>query len=123
MGQFGERVGRNINKYRKQKELTLKGLAEKIGITEATVQKYEAGNIKKIDVEMLKKIADALEVEPENLTEWGIGEYEKYRSEHKGQEEAKIIKLYNQLNKGHKKVVQELMKNLIDCQEKYNSNI
>lgn len=53
--QFCTRVGNNIKKYRKEKDITLKELADKIGLTEATVQKYEAGNIKKIDVEMLKK--------------------------------------------------------------------
>ena len=54
------RVGNNIKKYRKEAGITLKELGEKIGGTKATAQKYEAGNIKKIDVEMLKKISDAL---------------------------------------------------------------
>jgi len=36
--------------------LTLKELADRIGVTEATAQKYESGNIKKVDVEMLKKL-------------------------------------------------------------------
>lgn len=53
--QFCLRVGNNIKKYRKECGFTLKELSEKIGLTEATVQKYEAGNIKKIDAEMLKK--------------------------------------------------------------------
>ena len=53
--QFCVRVGNNIKKYRKEAGITLKELGEKIGVTEATAQKYEAGNIKKIDVEMLKK--------------------------------------------------------------------
>lgn len=119
--QFCTRVGNNIKKYRKERGLTLKELAEKIDLTEATVQKYEAGNIKKIDVEMLKKISDALEVLPENLTEWDKKEYEKYKEAKRGAQEARIIKLYSQLTFGHKKAVQTLMENLIECQEKYNS--
>lgn len=122
IGQFTERVGNNIKKCRKEKGLTLKELADKIGLTEATVQKYEAGNIKKIDVEMLKKIADALEVLPENLTEWDKGEYEKYREARRGTEEGKVIKMYSQLTLGHKKAVQALMKSLIECQERYISD-
>lgn len=120
--QFCIRVGNNIKKYRKEKGLTLKELAEKVELTEATVQKYEAGNIKKIDVEMLKKLSDALNVLPENLTEWDKKEYEKYREEKQGTQEAKIIKMYNQLTFGHKKVVRSLMENLIECQERYNSD-
>lgn len=102
--------------------MTLKELADRIGLTEATVQKYEAGNIKKIDVEMLKKISDALEVLPERLTEWDKGEYEKYREAKRGTEEGKVIKMYSQLTLGHKKAVQALMKSLLECQERYNSD-
>lgn len=121
-GQFRMRVGGNIKKYRKLQGMTLKELAEKLDLTEATIQKYEAGNIKTIDVYLLGKIADALDVLPENLTEWGDGQYEKYREEKRGEEEAKLVYSYNQLTKGHKKVVRNLIANLIECQEKYNSD-
>lgn len=122
MGQFTERVGRNIKKYRTAKGLTLKELAGKIGVTEATAQKYEAGNIKKVDIEMLKNISDALGVMPENLTEWGKGEYETYRASKRGSEEAKVVKMYSQLTIGHKKAVLSLMRHLIECQEQNNSD-
>lgn len=121
-GQFCTRVGSNIKKYRKEKRLTLKELSELVGITEATVQKYEAGNIKKIDVEMLKKLSDALGVLPENLTEWDKEEYQKYRESKRGAEEAKLIKMYSQLTFGHKKAVRSLVESLIECQERYNSD-
>ena len=39
MGQFPERVARNIKKYRKEQNLTLKEMAERVGISEATMQK------------------------------------------------------------------------------------
>lgn len=120
--QFCERVGNNIKKYRKEKEMTLKELAEKISLTEATVQKYESGNIKKIDVEMLKKISDALGVLPENLTEWNTQELAQYRLEKQGIDEAKLIKMYSQLNRGHKKAVRILTEQLLKCQEKYSSD-
>lgn len=120
--QFCTRVGNNIKKYRKEKDMTLKELADRVGLTEATVQKYEAGNIKKIDVEMLKKLSDALSVLPENLTEWEKEEYQKYREAKQGIQEAKIIKMYNQLTFGHKKAVHSLIENLLECQERYNSD-
>lgn len=115
--QFCTRVGNNIKKYRKENDMTIKVLAERVGITEPTMQKYEAGNIKKIDIEMLKKIADALNVLPENLTEWDSEEYKKYRKEHQGQRHAKLIRKYNQLSDGHKKAVLSLIDSLIQCQE------
>ena len=119
--QFCERVGNNIKKYRKKQNMTLKELAEKIELTEATVQKYEAGNIKKIDVEMLKKISDALNVQPTDITEWDKEAYQEYRAEHQGQREAKLVKKYSQLTHGHQKAVLNLIDNLLECQ-KYNSN-
>jgi len=102
--------------------LTLKELADRIGVTEATAQKYESGNIKKVDVEMLKKLSDALGVLPENLTEWDKEEYQKYRELKRGSDEAKMVKLYSQLTFGHKKAVYSLMENLLKCQERYNSD-
>ena len=67
---YRERVGENIEYYRKQSNLTLKELAVKVGITEATMQKYEKGMIKRIDVEMCTKIAEALNTTPNNITGW-----------------------------------------------------
>lgn len=86
------------------------------------MQKYESGNIKKVDVEMLKKLSDALGVLPENLTEWDKEEYQKYRESKRGAEEAKVINMYSQLTFGHKKAVRSLMESLLECQERYNSD-
>lgn len=117
--QFCLRVGNNIKKYRKECGFTLKELSEKIGLTEATVQKYEAGNIKKIDAEMLKKIADSLNTTPEKLTGWETKEdYINYRLEKQGKDEANVIKMYSQLTHGHKKAVRNLIRGLLDCQAK-----
>lgn len=115
--QFCDRVANNIKKYRKEKDMTIKDVANRVGITEATMQKYEAGNIKKIDIEMLKKIADALDVRPENLTEWNKGEYKENHLENQGEHYAYLIRKYNQLSDGHKKVVLSLIDSLIECQK------
>ena len=50
--QYCIKVGNRIKVARKDKGITLKELGEKIGLTEATIQKYESGNIKNIDVEL-----------------------------------------------------------------------
>lgn len=69
---FKDIVGENIRHYRKLKGYTIKEVASKVGITEATMQKYEAGNIRRVDVEMLSDIANALEVDPGLLTGWTV---------------------------------------------------
>lgn len=120
--QFCDRVANNIKKYRKEKDMTIKDVANRVGITEATMQKYEAGNIKKIDIEMLKKIADALSVRPESLTEWDKGEYKKQHEENQGERYAYLIRKYNQLSDGHKKAVLSLIDSLIECQESSKIN-
>lgn len=70
--QFKNRVGLNIRNYRLDSGQTLRQVADKVGITEATMQKYEAGNISRVDVEMLKNIADAIGCSPNDLTGWKI---------------------------------------------------
>lgn len=64
---FRERI-KNI---RKQKGITLKELAEHIGVKEATMQRYESGNgIKTIPYDTLTSIASYLEVDPQYLLGW-----------------------------------------------------
>lgn len=54
-------IPENIKKFRKDKNMTQKALAEKAGISIASVQGYEQGKYKP-KTEQLKKIATALEV-------------------------------------------------------------
>ena len=50
--------------------MTLKELGCKVGITESTMQKYETGQIKRIDVEAVQKISSALDISPEFIVKW-----------------------------------------------------
>lgn len=63
---FYVKVGANIRKYREAKNYSLQMLAEKIGVTKKTIQRYETGEIK-IDMERLGDIAEALGVKVSNL--------------------------------------------------------
>ncbi|MGX7105588.1 helix-turn-helix domain-containing protein [Globicatella sanguinis] len=63
---FSERM-----KYaRELKKITLKNLGNKIGKTEATVQRYESGEIKNLKNDIIEAIADALDVSPAYLMGW-----------------------------------------------------
>lgn len=57
-----EIIGKKIRKRRKQFRLTQKQLAERIGRTESSIQKYEAGKVE-IPFNVLEDIAKTLEVE------------------------------------------------------------
>lgn len=59
-------VGKNIKKYREIKNYSLQIIAEKVGLTKKTIQRYENGEIK-IDMNRLSDIADALNVEISTL--------------------------------------------------------
>ena len=55
---------------RDSKGLTLKELADKVGKTEATVQRYESGEIKNLKNDTIEAIAHALDVSPAYLMGW-----------------------------------------------------
>jgi len=118
MSDFTTKVGNNIRFYREKKRMTLRELGGKIGITEATVQKYEAGSIKRVDAEMIKKIADAL-IAPATLTGWD--EEDKDETENsailKATQEANLLKRYGQLNEENKLTVSKLIDFLASTQE------
>lgn len=54
-------LGENIKKYRKQKGLTQKDLASKVGVTASTITKYEKGDLEP-NLDIIKKIAKALDI-------------------------------------------------------------
>lgn len=60
------KVCENIRKIRKEKGLTLKQLATKVGVSEQAISHYERGD-RKIKTEMLSKIATALDVTTSEL--------------------------------------------------------
>ncbi len=63
-------INRRIKERRLAKGMTLLELANKIGVREATVQRYESGAIKNIKYNTLIKIAEALDCKPEYLMSW-----------------------------------------------------
>lgn len=61
-------VGNNIKKYRTIRNFSLQDLAERVGLTKKTIQRYENGEIK-IDMDRLTDVAEALDVEVLQLIE------------------------------------------------------
>lgn len=61
-------VGNNIKKYRTIRNFSLQDLAERVGLTKKTIQRYENGEIK-IDMDRLTDVAEALGVDVFQLIE------------------------------------------------------
>ena len=59
-----------LKKRRKELGLTLLQIAEAVGVTEATVQRWESGNIKSVRYEKIGALAEVLRVTPAALMGW-----------------------------------------------------
>ena len=62
-------IGKNISDHRKRKKLTQKELAEKAGIDLFTLSKIETGKTTNPSIETMNRVADALGVSIDELTE------------------------------------------------------
>src|SRR5690625_2315088 len=63
-------IGDRIKEVREEKNKTLLDVANHLGVTEATVQRYESGNIKNLKLNTISKIASYLKVNPSYLMGW-----------------------------------------------------
>lgn len=63
-------LGSRIRQRRQSLDITLKQVAEQIGVQEATVQRYESGNIKNIPYDKIVLISEALKCSPAYLMGW-----------------------------------------------------
>lgn len=59
-----------MKETRQKQGITLKQLADRLGIKEATVQRYESGAIKEIPHQTVVDIAEILGVKPQYLMGW-----------------------------------------------------
>lgn len=60
----------NLKQLRTEKDMTLEQVADYIGITRQTMQKYESGVVKNIPSDKIEKIATLFSVEPAYLMGW-----------------------------------------------------
>lgn len=68
---------KRMKQSREKQGMTLAELGRKIGKTEATVQRYESGNIKNLKNDTIESIAKALNVNPAFLMGWVDGDNKK----------------------------------------------
>lgn len=64
-------IGKRILEARKEKDISLFVLSEKTGISKSTLQRYETGTTRKIPLEALRKIEQALKLENGSIIDTG----------------------------------------------------
>ncbi len=62
--EYNIEIGRRIKEARKSQKITLKELGRGVGISESTTKRYEDGQIKGVDINIVIKFAAALDVSP-----------------------------------------------------------
>ena len=78
MEQVNLYVGAQIRRYRKNRQMTLQQLADRIHKSRASVSKYETGEVS-LDIVTLTEIARVLEVQPGQLVDLPVQEEEGAR--------------------------------------------
>lgn len=87
---------------RKQLNMTLLEVANKVGVTESTVQRWESGSIKTLRHDRIVKLAEVLDVSPSYLMGW---DDESVTPESSSAVDL-ILSLYDRLNEeGREKLV------------------
>nr|DAX73490.1 MAG TPA: Repressor protein CI [Caudoviricetes sp.] len=64
------KINENIKRLRIEKGMTLADVGEKLGVRNATVQRYESGEIKNLEYETVVKLAEIFGVTPAALMGW-----------------------------------------------------
>jgi transcriptional regulator with XRE-family HTH domain len=67
----------NIHQKRKAQNMTLEELAQKVGTSKQTIQRYESGVIGNIPSDKIEKMANALDCTPADLMGWEDEKSEK----------------------------------------------
>lgn len=67
-------IGARIRKSRKDLGLSMEELGKLVDLHESTVQRYEVGKIKDIEIETIITFAKALKVKPEYLLGWDVSD-------------------------------------------------
>lgn len=65
-------LNEKIRKRRQELSLTLVDVANYLGVAEATVQRYESGNIKNLKSSTVTKLSEILKTTPAQLMGWDI---------------------------------------------------
>ena len=101
-----------IKKRRLELNMTLLYVAEQLGVKEATVQRYESGEIKNIKHETIVELARILQCHPAYLMGWQDDVCT--RNSKLSTDEKKLVSLYRELNDEGQNKLLERAESLVD---------
>ena len=103
-----------IKERRNEKGFTLLDLADAIGVKEATMQRYESGEIKNVKHETVVKLAEILHCSPQYLMGWVDIPNDIVIHEHIEAEKQLLLNNFDRLNESGKKKAIEYVADLAD---------
>ncbi len=98
-------LNKRIKECRKKQNKTLLEVAEYVGVKEATMQRYESGEIKTIPYDNIELIAEYLNCSPSYLMGWD-DEIEKYSD---AKLDKAILEVFNRLSEEKQKQALDYM--------------
>lgn len=107
--------GINIAKARKNANLTMEELGKVVGVSRATIKRYESGEISNIPPEKIEKIAKATNVTESYLMGWDTLKKENalfHARILKDVDLLEMIKKYLSLTDDNKEIIKKLIDNL-----------
>lgn len=111
-----------IKERRNEKGFTLLDLADAIGVKEATMQRYESGEIKNVKHETVVKLAEILHCSPQYLMGWVDIPNDIVMHEHIEAEKQLLLNNFDRLNESGKKKAIEYVADLAD-NPKYQTEV
>lgn len=88
-------IGDRIKKRRKELDLSAEQVAEKLGVSPATIYRYESNDIMNMRIDKLEPIAKVLRTTPAYLMGWDETEEKKTNTDNQQQ---KLLSNYNKLD-------------------------
>lgn len=110
-----------IKERRNQKGFTLLDLAERLNIKEATVQRYESGEIKNVKHETIVKLAEIMDCTPQYLMGWVDTPKDNTFIQEFSMNKKKLLSDFDQLNPSGQRKAIEYVSDLADS-PKYTPN-
>lgn len=113
-----------IKELRSQKGMTLSQIADALGTTEATAQRYESGKgIKSIPYDVIEKYANIFGCKPQFIMGWSdaiehdpVGMAEKHVEMILDEDIVEIFDDFKKLDQKKRKIVKDLVKSLAETE-------
>lgn len=99
-----------LKQRRKELGLTLAQIADHMNVAEATVQRWESGNIKSVRYDKLSRLSEILKVQPSELMGWEDNEKRSPSAQELTEGEAALLELFRQIPKDRQDYVLEMIR-------------